>query len=104
MNLWSDFDCEMHPVPLDLDTADRLLAGTVAPEDAPPGYANVARLLESAAAAPTPGELSRETEVVATVAAAVRSSSSIESGSPRRFFMLFALSRPRMTATVVALT
>jgi len=30
MNLWSDFDCEMHPVPLDLDTADRLLAGTVA--------------------------------------------------------------------------
>ena len=53
MNLWSDFDCEMHPVPLDLDTADRLLAGTVAPEDAPPGYSNVARLLESAAAEPT---------------------------------------------------
>ena len=104
MNLWSDFDCEMHPVPLDLDTADRLLAGTVAPEDAPPGYANVARLLESAAAAPTPGELSRETEVVATVAAAVRSSSSIESGSPRRFFMPFALSRSRMTAAFVALT
>ena len=104
MTLWSDFDCEMHPVPLDLDTADRLLAGTVAPEDAPPGYANVARLLESAAAAPTPGELSRETEVVATVAAAVRSSSSIESGSPRRFFMPFALSRSRMTAAFVALT
>ena len=104
MNVWSDFDCEMHPVPLDLDTADRLLAGTVAPEDAPPGYANVARLLESAAAAPTAGELSRETEVVATVAAAVRSSSSIESGSPRRFFMPFALSRPRMTAAFVALT
>lgn len=104
MNLWSDFDCEMHPVPIDLDTADRLLAGTVAPEDAPPGYANVARLLESAAAAPTPGELSRETEVVATVAAAVRSSSSIESGSPRRFFMPFALSRSRMTAAFVALT
>jgi len=104
MNLWSDFDCEMHPVPLDLDTADRLLAGTVAPEDAPPGYANVARLLESAAAAPTADELSRETEVVAAVAAAVRSSSSIQSVSPRRFFMPFALSRPRMTATVVALT
>jgi hypothetical protein len=104
MNLWSDFDCEMHPVPLDLDTADRLLAGTVAPEDAPPGYANVARLLESAAAAPTAGELSRETKVVAAVAAAVRSSSSIQSVSPRRFFMPFALSRPRMTAAFVALT
>ena len=102
MNLWSDFDCEMHPVPLDLDTADRLLAGTVAPEDAPPGYANVARLLESAAAEPTADELSRETEVVAMVAAAVRSSSSIHSVSSRRSFMPFALSRPRITAAFVA--
>ena len=105
MDPWSDFDCEMHPVPLDLDTADRLLAGTVAPEDAPPGYANVARLLESAGAEPTAEELSRETEVVAMVAAAVRSSSSIHSvSSPRRFFMPFALSRPRMTAAFVAVT
>jgi len=104
MNLWSDFDCEMHPVPLDLDTADRLLAGTVAPEDAPPGYANVARLLESAAAEPTADQLSRETEVVAMVARAVRSSSSIHTASPRRFFMPFALSRPRITAAFVAVT
>ena len=104
MNLWSDFDREMHPVPLDLDTADRLLAGTVAPEDAPPGYANVARLLESAAAEPTADELSRETEVVAMVAAAVRSSSSIHSVSPRRFFMPIALSRPRIAAAFVAVS
>jgi hypothetical protein len=103
MNLWSDFNREMHPVLLDLDTADRLLAGTVAPEDAPPGYANVARLLESAAE-PTADELSREAEVVAMVAAAVRSSSSIHSVSPRRFFMPFALSRPRITAAFVAVT
>lgn len=102
MNLWSDFDCEMHPVLLDLDTADRLLDGTVAPEDAPPGYANVARLLESAGAEPTADELSRETEVVAMVASAVRSSSSTHSVSPRRFFMPFALSRPRLTAAFVA--
>jgi hypothetical protein len=104
MNLWSDFDCEMHPVPLDLNTADRLLAGTVAPEDAPPGYANVARLLESAAAEPTADELSREAEVVAMVARAVRSSSSIHSASPRRFFMPFALSRPRISAAFIAVT
>jgi hypothetical protein len=103
MNLWSDFDCEMHPVPLDLDTADRLLAGTVAPEDAPPGYANVARLLESAAAEPTADELAREAEVVAMVAAAVRSSPSIRSLSPR-MSMPFALSRPRITAAFVAVT
>ena len=104
MNLWSDFDCEMHPVPLDIDTADRLLAGTVAPEDAPPGYANVARLLESAAAEPTADQLSRETEVVAMVARAVRSSSSIHTASPRRLFMPFALSRPRISAAFVAVT
>ena len=104
MNLWSDFDCEMHPVPLDLDTADRLLAGTVAPEDAPPGYANVARLLELAAAEPTADELAGEAEVVALVAAAVRSSPSIRSLSPRRSFKPFALSRPRITAAFVAVT
>jgi hypothetical protein len=104
MNLWSDFDCEMHPVPLDLDTADRLLAGIVAPEDAPPGYANVARLLESAAAEPTADELSRETELVAMISAAVRSSSSIHSVSPRTFSMPFALSRPRIAAAFVAVS
>jgi hypothetical protein len=102
MNFWSDFDCEMRPVPLDLNTADRLLAGTVAPEDAPPGYANVARLLESAAAEPTADELSRETEIVTMVGTAVRSSSSIHSVSPRRSYMPFALSRPRITAAFVA--
>jgi hypothetical protein len=102
MNLWNDFDCEMRPVPLDLDTADRLLAGTVAPEDAPPGYANVARLLESAADEPTADELSRETEIVTMVGTAVRSSSSIHSVSPRRSYIPFALSRPRITAAFVA--
>jgi hypothetical protein len=104
MNLWSDFDCEMRPVPLDLDTAERLLAGTVAPEDAPPGYANVARLLESAAAEPTADELAHETEVVAMVARAVRSSSSIRSLSPRKSLIPFALSRPRIAAAFVAVT
>src|SRR4026207_2313067 len=104
MNLWSDFDCEMHPVPLDLAKADRLLGGTVAPEDAPPGYANVARLLESAAAEPTADELSRETEGGAVPAPAVPSSSSIHSVSPRRFFMPIALSRLRIAAAFVAVS
>lgn len=104
MSLWSDFDCEMHPVPLDPDTAERLLAGTVAPEDAPPGYANVVRLLESAAAKPTADELSRETEIVAMVATAVRASSSTRSLSPSRSFRPFAHSRLRIAAAFVAVT
>jgi hypothetical protein len=99
MSFWSDMDSEMHPVPLDMETADRLLAGTVAPEDAPPGYAEVARLLEAVFAEPTSHELAGEAEVVAKVAVAVRSSSN---HSPRRSFMPFALSRPRITAVLVA--
>ena len=45
MSLWRDFECEMQRLPLDLDTADRLLAGHVLPADAPPGYEAVASLL-----------------------------------------------------------
>ena len=44
-------DHPSHPtVPLDDDTAERLLAGRLHPEDAPPGYAEVTRLLRAAAA------------------------------------------------------
>jgi hypothetical protein len=95
-------DYEVHPVELDMDTADRLLAGAVAPPDAPPGYAEVTTLLEAAWAEPTPDELTREAEVVAMITAAVRSSSTTEPSSPRRSFMPFALSRPRIRAALVA--
>jgi hypothetical protein len=102
MTFWSDMDYEMHPVPLDLDTADRLLAGAVLPEDAPPGFARVAQVLEAASAEPTPDELAREPEVVAMVVAAVQLSSGAQSLTPRRSYMPFALSRPRITAAFVA--
>ena len=102
MSFWSDMDYEVHPVELDMNTADRLLAGAIAPEDAPPGYAEVARLLEAASAEPTADELPREAEVVAMVATAARSSSSNNSSSPRRSSMPFALSRPRISAALVA--
>ena len=45
MKRWGDLQEEMHRLPLDVDTADRILAGTVLPEDAPPGYAAVVRFL-----------------------------------------------------------
>lgn len=101
MTFWSDMEYEGYRVPLDLDTADRLLAGTVAPEDAPPGYASVARMLD-AASDPTCDELGREAEAVALIAATVRSSARTDSSSPRRSLMPFALSRPRLTAALVA--
>jgi len=40
-----DFDYDMQRLPLDVGTADRLLAGQVLPADAPPGYETVASLL-----------------------------------------------------------
>jgi hypothetical protein len=74
MSPWRDLESEMQRLPLDTDTADRLLAGSVAPEDAPPGYAGVATLLAAVADSPTAEDLSRESETVALLAAVVRSS------------------------------
>jgi hypothetical protein len=51
--------------PLDDDTAERLLAGRLDPLDAPPPYAAVARLLQAAAAPPTPDELAGEPAALA---------------------------------------
>jgi hypothetical protein len=85
MSFWSDLEYEVPPVVLDQDTAERLLAGAVAPEDAPPGYAGVARLLDAARAEPTAAEAAGEPEMVATMARVVRSSST-GSPSPRRRF------------------
>jgi len=50
---------------LDGDTLERLLAGRVEPDDAPPGYAEVARVLRAAAAPIDPADLGHEAEHVA---------------------------------------
>src|SRR4051794_21344819 len=56
---------------LDEHTADRLLSGVLAPEDAPPGYGGVAMLLQAAALPPTQEELARCAQTVAAMAGAV---------------------------------
>jgi hypothetical protein len=102
MTSWGDIEYEVYLAPLDTNTCDRLLAGAVAPEDAPPGYADVVRLLDAAATEPAAGELAREEELVAMVATAVLSSTSNHAASPRRSFMPSALSRPRLAAALIA--
>jgi hypothetical protein len=87
MSLWCDFDNEMKRLPIDPDTADRLLAGSIAPQDAPPGYEGVAALLATTADGSLPGELSREAETIAAVAAVVRSSQTQLKKPPRRSTM-----------------
>jgi hypothetical protein len=64
------------PLALDQGTADRLLAGTLDPADAPPAYAEVARVLAAAAGPPQPGELAGEAEAVARFAAAAAAGTS----------------------------
>jgi hypothetical protein len=62
----------VHPSALDGDTVDRLLTGRLEPDDAPPGYAAVAAVLQAAAGPPSPGELSGEAPAVATFVAMTR--------------------------------
>jgi hypothetical protein len=74
----------MQRLPLDTDTADRLLAGSVAPEDAPPGYAGVATLLAAVADSPAADDFPRESETVGLLAAVVRTSQPKTTGPRRR--------------------
>jgi len=55
---------------LDLHTANRLLSGRVRPDDAPPGFAGVARLLDDAAAPSAP--IARDAESERTIVAAMQ--------------------------------
>jgi len=57
---------------LDRGTADRLLSGTMAPDDAPPGYAGVAGLIRSFSRLPLP-DLTREKVTIVAMAERIRS-------------------------------
>ena len=82
MSSSSDYLDEMQRLPLDLDTADRLLSGSVAPEDAPPGYAVVAVFLREVDA---PGEATfSEEHLLTTLGMTVRSSPTGKTTSSRR--------------------
>jgi hypothetical protein len=69
-------------LPLDDDTAERLLAARLHPADAPPGYAGVARLLRAADAPAHPDELAGEPTALAMYRAA-RSRAVGSTGAPR---------------------
>jgi hypothetical protein len=60
MTGWDDLPDEMRGERIDEGTLDRLLRGHVPPDDAPPGYSDVASVLLAAASQPTPEELSMQ--------------------------------------------
>jgi hypothetical protein len=102
VSAWDGSSPTMRTLRLDRDTADRILAGRVAPDDAPPGYADLARLVAAVSAPPAPRELSRLDEDV-EAAAATRSpgpapASALRGPSRRRT----RLARVRTVTLVVA--
>ncbi|MGH2670969.1 MAG: hypothetical protein ACRDH5_17965, partial [bacterium] len=92
-----DLDGVRQPLPLDDWTADRLLAGLVDPDDAPPGYAGLARALTGAHGPAEAGDLAGRERIVAAVAAAVADASppTTVSTSPRRRPMISRLLGPK---------
>jgi len=97
-----DFEDEMRGLWVDDGTADRLLAGLVDPDDAPPGYAEVARLVRAAGAPAAAGELAREREAVFAAAAVRARPSGSVLRTPRRSKMRPKLYRAKLAGLVVA--
>ena len=63
---------EMRNLLIDRDTADRLLSGSVAPDDAPPGYAGVAGILWACAQLP-PLDAAPERKTILAMTQRIRS-------------------------------
>ncbi len=78
------------PTRLDDGTAARLLAGDLAPADAPPGYAAVATVLQAAAAPPRPAELDGEDAARTAFTAALRVGPAPRRRHPARVAVLVA--------------
>ena len=63
---------DVDPLAVDEETVERLLGGELPPAQAPSGYAEVARLLAAAVAAPSPSELIGGAAVLAELRAVAR--------------------------------
>jgi hypothetical protein len=96
-----DYPGEMQRLSLDVDTADRLLAGTVAPEDAPPGYARLSALL---AVEPTVDDVVADGDFIDMLAATVRSSPTTERPSRRSIMPRIKLAAALAVTALVGTT
>jgi hypothetical protein len=79
-----DVTGEMRVLPLDAATADALLEGRIGPDDAPPGYREVASAVRSARSGASVAELAGEEQVVAAMVAAAAGSLRTSPLSPMR--------------------
>jgi hypothetical protein len=99
-----DLDSEMERTLTGVEVSDRIVSGHPAAAELPDGLERVAAVLAAARSAPEPGELARETDTVAAMAALVRSSPVTTPASTRRKrFMLIHPLRLRTAAIFAAL-
>ena len=95
------------PLALDDDLAERLLDGDLRPDQAPPGYAEVAALLAAAVAAPSPAELAGQEAALAELRAATRARRALpratgRPGRRRRVGLLVAVAVCGLSTTGIA--
>ena len=83
---WPSAICidEMPRNPLDDLTADRLLGGTLDPEDAPPGFTEVAALFAAARGQVIPVQLASRDTTVSAIAAAVSAAAGVSPTTSRK--------------------
>ena len=103
MKGWRDWDGEMNRLPIDDTTAERLLSGAVPPEDAPPGYAGLAGIIQAATGPAVLAELAGEQAVVSAGVAAVRSALTIDPTMPRRTSMLTRMRSAQVAVAAAAM-
>lgn len=97
----NDLRDEMRRLWLDADTQDRLLAGSIHPDDAPPGYSEAARVLRAATTAGDHEELAHEAEHVALAMAVVQQPSPASIQPDRRSRTMRARTRLKVGGLVV---
>jgi len=84
MSRWDDLPDAMRGERVDHTTLERLLRGRTAPDDAPPGYSDVASVLLAAASPPVEGELSLEAQHVAAARTVIGERTAGRPTRPRR--------------------
>jgi hypothetical protein len=101
MTDWNDLPDEMRRLRLDRGTLDRLLAGGVDPDDAPPGYSEVARVLQAVVTAGDHDELVHETTHVALAMELLKKHSPASTPSDGRSGKMLRSRRMRLGGLVV---
>jgi hypothetical protein len=102
MTWLDDVLSEMERMPLDPVTDDRLLAGAIEPEDAPPAYEGVARLMKVLTAPSMESELRRQEQTIAVMQDVLSTRPARSGGAHRRISVMSTSVRLRLIAATVA--